>query len=95
VKAWNGHLPRRTENALKQGRKTADPLGSFISAEAKRQKDELVVLFWLAAFMAKHKLSLRFYAEMVLLYHFGVDIGDTDHSRIIAREMSELISGRE
>jgi hypothetical protein len=84
------------EECVKAGeKKAADPLGSFISAEAKRQKDALVVLFRLTAFLAKHKLSLRLYAEMVVLYQCGVDIGDTDHSRITAREMSKLISGRE
>ena len=46
------------------------------------------------AFMAKHKLSLRLYEELVvLLQQSGVDVGDTDHSRITAREMNEVIAG--
>jgi hypothetical protein len=44
--------------------------------------------------MAKHKLSLRLYEELVvLLQQSGVDVGDTDHSRITAREMNEVIAG--
>ena len=66
---------------------------SFMSAEAKRQKDVMVVLFRPVAFMAKHKLSLRLYGELVvLLQQSGVDVGDTDHSRITAREMNEVIA---
>jgi hypothetical protein len=43
--------------------------------------------------MAKHKLSLRLYEELVvLLKQSGVDVGDTDNFRIIAREMNEVIA---
>jgi hypothetical protein len=65
-----------------------------MSAEAKRQEDVMVVLFRLVAFMAKHKLSLRLYEELVvLLQQSGVDVGDTDRPRTTAREMNEVIAG--
>ena len=36
-----------------------------MSAQEKFQKDVMVVLFRLVAFMAKHKLKLRLYEKMV------------------------------
>ena len=96
MKAWNDKLISAAHQAcIRAGEtKAADPLGSFMSAEAKRHEDVIVVSFRLVAFIAKHKLSLRLYEELVvLLQQSGVDVGDTDHSRITAREMNEVIAG--
>jgi hypothetical protein len=96
VRKWNDHTSSQMHELCEECDQTRaqNLIPVAVSKEVQRQQAVMVQLFRLAAFMAKHKLSFRMYEELVALLHMGgVDVGDVDHSRVIARQMNETLAG--
>ena len=95
VSCWNKHVQSDLHMTCTQA---ADDiinksLPSAFNREQQRRDDVMLCLFHTAAHVDLTKLSHRAFERELLLMHLcGVDVGDTDHSRMTCREMSMLMA---